>query len=135
MKNLGELNKLYNFQDTIVLCEIFESCSSYLNKIFKYNPRKCNSASCFSRCVHWDKSKCCIALPTDQEMVKIFEKIIIGSFSGANTRLASDLQILFPKIQRDKMKLIYKIKTGDGTSQNKRISTKILKIAKSNQLH
>ena len=25
MENLGELNMLYNFQDTITLCEIFES--------------------------------------------------------------------------------------------------------------
>ena len=25
MENLGELNKLYNFQDTIILCESFES--------------------------------------------------------------------------------------------------------------
>ena len=24
MSNLGELNKVYNFQDTIILCEIFE---------------------------------------------------------------------------------------------------------------
>ena len=24
LENLGELNKLYNFQDTIILCEIFE---------------------------------------------------------------------------------------------------------------
>ena len=24
LKNLGELNKIYNFQDIIILCEIFE---------------------------------------------------------------------------------------------------------------
>ena len=24
LKNLGELNHIYNFQDTIILCEIFE---------------------------------------------------------------------------------------------------------------
>ena len=24
LKNVGELNKIYNFQDTIILCEIFE---------------------------------------------------------------------------------------------------------------
>ena len=33
LENLGELNKLYNFQDTIILCEIFEFCSAYLQKI------------------------------------------------------------------------------------------------------
>ena len=64
LKNLGELNKIYNFQDTIILCEIFEQRSVHLQKLFKVNPRKCNSASCFGGCVHRDKSKCCIALPT-----------------------------------------------------------------------
>ena len=33
LENLGELNKLYNFQDTIILCEIFEFRSAYLQKI------------------------------------------------------------------------------------------------------
>ena len=33
LENLGELNKLYNFQDTIILCEIFEFRSAYLKKI------------------------------------------------------------------------------------------------------
>ena len=36
--NLGELNKIYIFQDTIILCEIFERCSVHLQKLFKYNP-------------------------------------------------------------------------------------------------
>ena len=31
-ENLGELNKLYNFQDTIILCEIFDSRATYLKK-------------------------------------------------------------------------------------------------------
>ena len=45
LKDFGELNKTYNFQDTIVLCEIFEQRSEQLQKLFKYNPRKCNSTS------------------------------------------------------------------------------------------
>ena len=48
LSNLGELNKLHNFQDTTVLCETFEQRSHLLKQIFKYNPRKCNSASSFS---------------------------------------------------------------------------------------
>ena len=78
LKNLGELNKLYNFQDIITLCEIFENRSSQLQKLFKYNPRKCNSASSFSGCVHRDKIKCLIALPTEAEHVRVFEKTLIG---------------------------------------------------------
>ena len=37
MEHFGELNKLYKFQDTIILCETFETRATYLNKIFKFN--------------------------------------------------------------------------------------------------
>ena len=40
LKTLGELNKLYNFQDNIILCKIFENRSHQLQKLFKYNPKK-----------------------------------------------------------------------------------------------
>ena len=81
LENLGQLNKIYNFQDTIILCEIFEQRSSHLQDLFKFNPKKCNFASSFSGCVHRDKSKCCIALPTDAEHVRVFEKTLIEGFS------------------------------------------------------
>ena len=48
LKNLGKLNKIYNFQDTIILCEIFEQRSEHLQRLFKYNPRKWNFANSFS---------------------------------------------------------------------------------------
>ena len=51
----------------------------------------------------------------------------MGGFSDVNLKLAFNSQVLLPKHQRHEMKLIYKIKTGDSTSQNNRISTKILK--------
>ena len=51
LEKLGELNKLYNFQDKIILCKIFESRASYLQKTFKFNQRKCSSASYLSGCV------------------------------------------------------------------------------------
>ena len=60
LSNLGELNQVYNFQDTIILCGICEQRSCLFQKMFRYNPRKCNSASRFSGCVHRNKSKCCI---------------------------------------------------------------------------
>ena len=87
LKSLGELNKLCNFQDTIILCEISESRASQLQKLFKFNPRKCNSASSFSGCVHRDKSKCLIALPTEAEHVRVFEKTLIGGFSCVKTHV------------------------------------------------
>lgn len=78
MSNLGELNKIYNFQDTIILAEMFEQRSDFLQKIFKYNPRKCNSASSFSGCVHRNKSKSSIVLLTNAEFVRVFEKTLIA---------------------------------------------------------
>ena len=131
LENLGELNKIYNFQDTIILCEIFEQRSSHLQNLFKFNPRKCNSASSFSGCVHRDKSKCCIALPTDAEHVRIFEKTLIGGFSCVNTRLAFDTEIL-RNYEKKNNKVLFELHI-DGKKQTKRIPSKILKMDENNQ--
>ena len=88
LKDLGELNKIYNFPDTIILCEIFEKRSEHLKKLFKYDPCKCNSASSFSGCVNRDVIKCMIALPTDAEHVRVSEKTLVDRFRCVNTRLA-----------------------------------------------
>ena len=103
LANLGELNKMYSFQDTLILCEIFEQRSFLLQEIFKFNPRKCNSASSFSGCIHRDKSKCCIAWPTDAEHVRVFEKTLIGGFSCVDTRLAFDTEILLNENKKEKV--------------------------------
>ena len=128
LDNLGRLNKLYNFQDTVILAEIFERRSSHLQKVFKFNPRKCNSASSFSGCVHREKRKCLIALPTRAEDVLVFERTLIGGFNCVNTRIAFDSQILLPKNEQDKYKFIYSVK-----NQKKKISTKTLKMDENNQ--
>ena len=103
LSNLGELNQIQNFQDTIILCEIFEQRSSLLQKIFNYNPRKCNSASSFSGCVHRSKSKCCIAPHTDAEHVRAFEKTLVGGFTCVNTRLAFDTDVLLNDNNQEKV--------------------------------
>ena len=130
LKNLGELNKIYNFQDTIIFCEIFEQRSEHLQKLCKYNPRKCNSTSSFSGYVHRDKSKCLIALPTDAGHVRVFEKTLIGGFSCVNTRFAFDTQILLGDIKNEKV--LFDLEIG-GKKQTKRISTKTLKMDENNQ--
>lgn len=109
-KKLGEPNKLYNFQDTVILCEIFENRSSQQQKLFIFNPRKCNCASSFSGCVHRDKSKRLIALPTESEYISVFEKTLIGGFSCVNTWLALDTQILSSDIDNNKLILDLKKK-------------------------
>ena len=129
LQDHGELNKIYNFQDTIILCEIFEQRSDHLQKLFNYNTRKCNAASSFSGCVHSDKDKCCIALPTDAEHVRVFEKTLIGGFSCVNTRLAFDSEIL---LDNKNEKVLFDFNLG-GKMVTKRISTKILKMDENNQ--
>ena len=101
--------------------------------MLKFNPKKCNFASSFSGFVHRDKSKYLIALPTDSEQVKLFERTLIGSLSCVNTRLAFDSKILLPKDGRDNFKLIYDIKTSTGMIEKKRVTTKILKMDENNQ--
>ena len=130
LKNLGQLNKIYNFQDSIIICEIFEQRSEHLQKLLKYNPRQCNSTSSFGGCVHRDKSKCLIALPTDAEHVRVFEKTSIEGFSCVNTRLAFDTQIFLDDKRNQKVLFNLKI---DGKKQTKRIATKILIMDKNNQ--
>ena len=57
LKKLSELNNIYNFQDTIILCEIFENGAKEMMKRFPYKLRKCTSASSQSSCIHRYLSK------------------------------------------------------------------------------
>ena len=45
MRNLGDINDLYNAQDVILLCEIIENRFQQVYEKYGYNPRKCNPAS------------------------------------------------------------------------------------------
>ena len=98
MRNLGDLNDLYNVQDVILLCEIIENRFQAMQNTYGFNPRKCNSASSMSGCIEREMSKIAIALPTKYEHVEIFEQTVIGSFSSVNTRLAFDSHILLPNL-------------------------------------
>ena len=127
LKTLGDLNKIYNFQDTTILCEIFEQRANLLQKLFKYNPRKCNSASGFSGCVQRLKSKCCIALPVDAEIIRVFEQTLIGGYSCVNTRMAFDTEIFLKDAENQKV--IFKTQN----NHLKRFSSKIIKMYENNQ--
>ena len=107
-------------------------------KKFPYNPRKFTSASSLSGCIHWYLSKAIIALPAQVEIVKLFEKTLIGGFSCVNTGLAFNSNILLPKnLQyqpKENWKLIYKIKNKmKNIFEDKRVVTKILKVDENNQ--
>ena len=127
LKTLGDLNRIYNFQDTAILCEIFEQRARLLEKLFKVNARKWNSASSFSGCVHRNKSKCVIVLPTDAEMIRVFEKTLIGGYSCVNTKMTFDTEVFLKDIQNEKVLF----KTAEG--QLKRFSSKIIKMDENNQ--
>ena len=53
MSNLSYLNALYNFQDAIILTEIFENRSQNMQEKFKFNPRKCSSVSTLSVAIQY----------------------------------------------------------------------------------
>ena len=128
LSNLDKLNQIYNFQDIIILCEILEQRSCLFQKMFKFNRRKCNSAS--SSFGRLQRNKYCTALPTDAEHVRAFEKALIGVFSCINTRLAFDTDVLLN--DNNKEKVLFDLDT-DGKKQTRRISYKISKMDKNNQ--
>ena len=57
MRNLGDLNDLYNTQDVILLTEIIESRFQSMQDMYGFNPRKCNSASSMSGSIERKMSK------------------------------------------------------------------------------
>ena len=58
-----------------------------------YNPRKINSASKLSSCIHREQSKCILALPTNNCHVDIFQNTLSGGFSCVNTHLSFDTEL------------------------------------------
>ena len=73
MRNLGDMNDLYNAQDVILLCEIIQSKFQLVHDKYGFNPRRCNSASSLSGSIERDLSKVIIAFPTTNEVVDVFE--------------------------------------------------------------
>ena len=93
MRNLSDMNDLYNFQDAALLCKLVENRFQAMHES-GYNPRKCNSASTLSGCIERKMSKVIIALPINNEFVNIFEQTLSGGFTCVNTCLAFDTEIL-----------------------------------------
>ena len=98
MRNLGDMNDLYNAQDIVLLCEIGENRFQFMHDQYGFNPRKCNSSSTLSGCIEKEMLRVIIALPTSNEAVDIFEQTIREGFSSVYTRLAFDTEILLPNL-------------------------------------
>ena len=97
LEKVSDLNHIYNFQDTIILCEIFENRATEMMKKTLYNSQKCTSASSLSGCMHRFISKAIIVLPMQAEIVDLFEQTLIGGFTCVNIRLAFNSIISLPK--------------------------------------
>ena len=98
MRNLSNLNNLYNVQDVILFLEMIENRFQAMQERVGYNPRIINSASKLSGCMQTEKSKIILALPTNNTQMETFEKTVAGGFSCVNTRLLFDTEILMPNL-------------------------------------
>ena len=99
MRNLSDMSNIYNVQDVIPLCEIIENRFQLIQDKYRFNTRKCNSASTLSGSVERNLSKIMISLTTNNEHVQLFEKILTRGFSSVNTCLSFDTKILLPNIK------------------------------------
>ena len=151
MRNLSDLNDLYNVQDVIILLEIIENRFQIIQDKTKYNPRVINSASKLSGCIQREKSKCILALPINGVQMEVFEKTVCGGFNAVNNRLAFDTEILMPNLKssdyekmnidesfrafkRDDLKIVYSLKfDNEKKFKKKRVISKILKMDENNQ--
>ena len=137
IRDLSNLNDLYNVQDLILLLEIMENRFQAMYEKSRDNPRKCNSASTLSGCIQLEQSKIILALLSNNSVMKVFEKTLTGGFSCVNTRLSFDTELLMPNLTEadyrkmnidesfkaykgDDLKDIYKIKLDDEDSFNDR---------------
>ena len=107
MQELSDLNVLYNFQNTIMFCEIFVNRAENMLQKFKFNPRKCSSASTLSSAIHRDISKAIICFPIKVEIIELLEKTLIGGISVVNKRIGFDTNVF---VKNTKQKLVYKIR-------------------------
>ena len=151
MRNLSNLNDLYNAQDVILLLEIIENQFQALQEKTGYNPRIINLASKLSGCIQREKSKVILALPTNNTQMEVFEKTVAGGFNCVNTRLSFYTELLMPNLteknynamtvdksfkayKRDDLKVIYNLRVdGEKKPQKRGLISKILKLDENNQ--
>lgn len=102
MRNLNNMNNLYNVQDVILLLGIVEKRFEQIYQKDYFNPRKCNSACTLSGCIQIDLSKVIIVLRTSSDHIEIFKKTLTEGFSCIDTSLGVGTEILVPNLtQRD----------------------------------
>ena len=151
MRNLSNLNDLYNVQEVILLLEMMENRFQSMQEKSGYNPRITNSASKRSGCIQREQSKVILALPTNNNQMEVFEKTVAGGFSCVNNRLSFDTEILMPNLsrkdynamtidqsykayKRNDLKVAYSLKLdGENKPEKRCVIFKILKLDENNQ--
>ena len=69
IRDMSDLNELYDAHNVILLCEIFKNRFQAMFEKSGYNPIKCNSASKLSGCIQREQSKVILALPTNNSII------------------------------------------------------------------
>ena len=151
MRNLFDLNDLYNVQDVILLLEMMENRFQSMQEKSGYNPRIINSASKLSGCIQREQSKVILDLQTNNNQMEVFEKTVAGGFSCVNNGLSLDTEILMPDLskkdynampidqsfkayKRNDLKVGYFLKLdGENKPEKRRVIAKILKLVENNQ--
>ena len=151
MRNLSDLDDLYNAQDFIILLEGMENRFQSMQEKSGYSPKIINSASKLSGCIQREQTKSILALPFNNTQVEVFGKILCGGFSCVNTKLSFDTEILmtnltkrdyhnmsidqsFKAFKRDDLQVIYPLKLDKNDSfEKKRVITKTVKFGENNQ--
>ena len=91
---MSNLNNLYNAQDVILLCKIFENRFQAMFEKSGFNLRKCNSESAIQWLYSERTVKIILALPTNNLIMETFEKTLIGGFNCVNKRLSFNTELL-----------------------------------------
>ena len=151
MRNLSDLDDLYNAQDFTILLEGMENRFQSMQEKSGYSPKIINSASKLSGCIQREQTKSILALPFNNTQVEVFGKILCGGFSCVNTKLSFDTEILmtnltkrdyhnmsidqsFKAFKRDDLQVIYSLKLDKNDSfEKKRVITKTVKFGENNQ--
>lgn len=94
-----------------------------MQEMYVFNPRHCNSAITLSGCIEKNKSKVIITFPTSPDVIQLFEKTLIASFSWVNTGLALDREILLPNLSS---KDFQKLNIDDSFKQQKTLDLKLI---------
>ena len=81
MRDLSDLNDLYNVLNVILFLEIIKNrFQAMYDKSLMYNPRKCNSPSKLSGCIKKEQSKVILALLTINSVMEAFGKTLTQNF-------------------------------------------------------